>query len=76
MAGIPRQLEVAYRYAVVNPRMGRGWDLWQEHTIAVNWFFEGHIDKLTFDVSRVSLQEALGPDRYTTRYRIQWDVHF
>jgi hypothetical protein len=43
----------------------------------VNLFIEGHDDKWTFDVSRLSLQQpgAVG-GLHDFRYRLQWDVQF
>jgi len=73
---IPRQLEIGYRYGFVDWRDHRPHDHQQENTIAVNWFFEGHNDKLVFEVGRLSLQQPAGPDLHTTRYRVQWDIHF
>ena len=73
---IPRQLELGYRYGFVDPRTARTDDLQQEHSIVVNWFFEGHDNKLTFDAGRVSLARVGGPDLSRIRYRVQWDIHF
>jgi hypothetical protein len=72
----PRQPEVGYRYAFVDPASSRPGDLLQEHTAVINWFFEGHNNKLTFDAGRVSLAEAGRPDLHGVRFRAQWDIHF
>lgn len=73
---IPRQLELGYRYGFVDPRTARPDDLQQEHSIVVNWFFEGHDNKLTFDAGRVSLAQVGGPDLSRIRCRVQWDISF
>ena len=49
----------------------------QEFTIAANWFFAGHNNKLTFDYSYLTLDDsALGEDEGDHRVRLQWDVSF
>jgi phosphate-selective porin len=73
---VPRQLEIGYRYAYVDPHSARVGDLRQEHTVVVNWFFEGHDNKLTLDVGRVALAQVHGPDLSDIRFRLQWDIHF
>ena len=52
----------------------RDWQ--QELTGALNWFFRGHANKVTLDVSRITLQRADAPDLARSRVRLQWDVHF
>ena len=76
MEWVPSRLEVGYRYAYVDPNVLISGDLQQEHTVVVNWFFEGHSNKLSFDVGRVSLTEAGKPGLSAMRYRMQWDIHF
>jgi hypothetical protein len=44
---------------------------------SVNWFFWGHANKLSFDVSRLGLDRTSEPDLVAdTRYRAQWDIPF
>ena len=76
MDWVPRQLELGYRYAFVDPRTALPEDLRQEHTFLVNWFFEGHSNKLTFDFGRHSLDRLGQPGLSDLRARVQWDVHF
>lgn len=71
---IPKQLETAFRYAFVDRDTSAPDDLLQEFTFAVNWFFEGHSNKLTFDVSRLRLNQTGEPHLADTRYRAQWDI--
>jgi hypothetical protein len=72
---VPRQLEFAVRYAFVDPRIGRSNDLRHEAGVVANWFFKGHDDKLSVDVSRYSLAAAenLGS---RVGVRVQWDASF
>jgi phosphate-selective porin OprO/OprP len=77
---IPAPLEFAVRYASVDEpnavdrtfRNDR-----EEYTIGANWFFSGHNNKLTVDLSRLTLDDGLlGLDDSETRLRFQWDVSF
>lgn len=73
IAIIPRPLEFAYRYAFVDPEGVLGNDMLREHTVAVNWFFAGHRNKLTADYSHLTREGAYTP---IDRARLQWDVSF
>ena len=73
---VPKKLEVGYRYGFVDPNTAIPSEFRQEHTVLVNYFFEGHSNKLSFDVGRVSLDRADMPNLSVWRYRVQWDVHF
>jgi hypothetical protein len=49
----------------------------EEISLAANWFFSGHNNKLTFDVSHLSLDDNLvGRGESENRVRFQWDVSF
>ena len=76
----PEPLEIAARYAYVeepneNDRLiynERG-----EYTLAANWFFNGHRNKLTADFSHLTLDDGLvGVSESENRVRLQWDVSF
>ncbi len=77
---VPEQLELALRYAFVEEPnvLDRSLDNDREElSLAANWFFSGHNNKLTFDVSRLTLDDAvLGQDETENRVRVQWDVSF
>lgn len=76
----PEPLELAFRYAWVREpnEMNRSFDNErQEFTLAANWFFSGHNNKLTFDVSHLTLDDDfLGVDKSANRFRFQWDISF
>jgi phosphate-selective porin OprO and OprP len=74
--GKPRGLEVAARWAFVDPYASVARDRQHELTGGLNWFFRGHANKITFDVSRLSLEQAGAEDLVSHRARLQWDVHF
>jgi phosphate-selective porin OprO/OprP len=49
----------------------------EEYTLAANWFFAGHNNKLTLDYSYLTLDDGLtGIDNSESRIRFQWDVSF
>ncbi len=73
---VPKAVEVGYRYAFVDRNVGVPGTLMQEHTVVVNVFIEGHDNKLSFEVGRVSLARVNQPDLGELRYRFQWDVSF
>jgi hypothetical protein len=70
---IPQPLEFAYRYAFVDPDDTVRSDVKREHTVAANWFFEGHRNKITVDYSHLSQEGGFTP---VDRVRLQWDVSF
>ncbi len=75
---IPKPLEIAFRYAFVDPNVSVKNDKLQEFTGAINWFFAGHKNKLTLDGSVLKLDQpsTLGGDQHEQRIRLQWDVSF
>ncbi len=72
----PRQLEVAIRYAFVDPDIGVSGDKEQEFTPVLNWFFAGHRNKLTLDYSYLTLAQPGTSALTENRVRLQWDVSF
>jgi phosphate-selective porin len=71
----PEPLEFALRYAEVDPDGGDNKGKERETTMAANWFFGAHRNKLTADISRV-LRRDVADDQTETRFRLQWDVSF
>ncbi|UAB86128.1 porin [Zunongwangia sp. SCSIO 43204] len=69
----PKPLEIAARYANYTPNTNLDSNL-DELTLAFNWFFKGHRNKLTMEVSEFDLEtEDMGiKDEF--RFRIQWDI--
>lgn len=75
MKAIPKPLEIAGRWSFVDPNVSINNDAQYEAMGVVNWFFAGHANKLTADVSRLWLAQP-GPDKQEWRVRLQWDVSF
>jgi len=76
----PKQLELAARYALYFPTLDFT-DLntvqynEKEYTISLNWFFKGHSNKLTSEISFIDLEEN-EIKQPGWRIRLQWDVSF
>jgi phosphate-selective porin OprO/OprP len=73
---VPTQLEIAARYSFVDRRTERSNSLNHETTVVANWFFKGHDDKLSVDVSRYSLAMAQANLGSRVGVRVQWDASF
>jgi len=74
---VPKQLEFAVRYAFVDPNADRSNDLQQEVSAAINWFFAGHSNKLTFEISHLRVEDPiLLVEQSEERARMQWDISF
>ena len=71
----PEPLELAIRYARVDPDNNRSGDTEKEYTLGSNWFFHGHRNKLTLDISHVVRRQAPETDT-SNRVRLQWDWSF
>ncbi|NCD71127.1 porin [Mucilaginibacter sp. R11] len=70
----PRQLEIAARETVYRPNVDLRNNLQRETSLACNWFFKGHKNKLTAEVNYLSLQDPTVPMVGGYRFRIQWDI--
>lgn len=72
----PAPLELAARYATYKPDVASNSERFSEQTLALNWFFNGHKNKVTAEISEITMQQRsheIG-DRLT--WRLQWDVSF
>ncbi len=77
---VPKPLEFAIRYAFVeepNEDDRSFYNEREEYTIAANWYFAGHSNKITLDYSYLTIDDAfLNGDDNSNRMRLQWDVSF
>ena len=71
---VPEPLEIIARYAHVNNKTLYSNNI-NEYIVGANWFFSGHKNKLTFDLSYVENQDFIGSNN-NVRFRLQWDVSF
>lgn len=72
----PKPLEVAVRYATYEQVDNALDEEHFENAIAANWFFNGHRNKLTADVTRFSMDQTDIGSIDETRFRLQWDLSF
>jgi hypothetical protein len=73
---MPKPLEIAFRYAFVDPNVSAKNDKLSTYTTAINWFFAGHRNKLTIDGTWFTLAQPVGKDLNEQQIRLQWDVSF
>jgi hypothetical protein len=69
----PQPLEIAGQAAFYNPDIDLGDDLLREFSLAFNWFFNGHSNKLTTDITYFKFDFPGLQDQNQWRFRIQWD---
>lgn len=70
----PAPLEIAMRNALYRPNREAEQNREKETSLAFNWFFNGHQNKLTFETSYFNYVKA---DLHPTdewRFRVQWDI--
>lgn len=68
---IPRNLEFAGRYAFVDPNTRMKNDLQEEFSGIMTYFFNGHANKVNFQVSNLVVQ-----NQSDQRFWLQWDLTF
>ncbi len=73
---VPRPLELAARYAAVDPDGLRRENSRREVTFGANWFFNGHRNKVSIDTSRLHFDVPDGDRSSSRRVRVQWEVSF
>lgn len=80
MSAVPKQLELAARYAFVdepNETNVQVENKREEFTVGANWFISGHNNKVTVDYSRLYLDDRVqNRDVDDGRIRVQWDISF
>lgn len=76
VSAVPEPLELAARYAFVDPDLHVANDVRREYSAAANWFFEGHKNKVTLDATHFRTARAGAPMLKEERVRLQWDISF
>ncbi|MFD2826729.1 porin [Leeuwenhoekiella polynyae] len=71
----PKPLEVAVRYASFKPDRSQDTEL-DESSLAFNWFFKGHRNKLTAEISSFDYETPTEELKNELRFRVQWDISF
>lgn len=72
----PRPLEIAGRWAYVNPEHARADDGQSEALAGVNWYVRGHRNKISIDTGRLRYDTPTGMRVTDLRTRVQWEVTF
>jgi hypothetical protein len=74
---IPRELEVAGRYALVDMDTDRSNDKRSELSAAINYFFDGHSNKASVQLSRLTFEDPFRLQKAAeNRLWAQWDLSF
>lgn len=70
----PKPLELAGQFALYNPDIDASEDVLHEFSLAANWFFNGHANKLTTDITYFNYDYPglITVDEW--RFRLQWEV--
>jgi phosphate-selective porin len=72
----PEPLEIALRFAEVRPDLSIANNTQREAAVAFNWFFSGHKNKLTTELTRFTFQDQELPQEDELRFRLQLDISF
>lgn len=72
----PKPLEIAVRYATYEEVDNAADEQHFERAIAANWFFSGHRNKLTADITQFDIEQSAIGSVDETRFRLQWDLSF
>lgn len=73
---VPTELEIAGRYAWLDPNINVSGNNQEEYTGIINWFANGHNNKLSFEITQHVLQNPAGGNVAEQRYRSQWEISF
>lgn len=72
----PRPLELSARVAAVDPDRDGAGDTQREDVVGANWYFQGHRNKISVDVSRLHSARPEGTRTTDLRTRLQWEITF
>lgn len=73
---IPKKLEVATRYSMLDPDNDVSDDIGREYTGGINYYFRGHRSKIQADVGHFVTEEGDEHDRKENRVRLQYQIVF
>jgi len=71
---IPKELELAFRHAFYVSDINITDNSQQEFSLAANWFFHDHANKLTAEISYFNFEDAAVSIYDSYRFRLQWDI--
>lgn len=73
---VPRNLEIAGRYALVDPRLAENNIRQQEASGVMTYFVNGHRNKVNLQVSHLTLDPDGARSRSQQRVWVQWDLSY
>ena len=75
--GLPPRVEAAMRYAYIDPDDPRGSDDQREISAVINWFIDGHENKISAEIAHLTVGDpALQESDSRYRFRLQWELRF
>jgi hypothetical protein len=72
----PKPLEIAGRFSQYHPDVKIDANNQNEFAVALNWFFAGHKNKLTAEITQFVFNNRILPQESQTRFRVQYDISF
>jgi hypothetical protein len=72
---MPKKLEVAVRYSMLDPNNDVSNDLQREYTAGINYYFRGHRSKIQADVGHF-VTDGEEEDKRENRVRLQYQIIF
>ncbi len=73
---IPKKLEIAARYSMVDPDDDVSNDIQREYTAGVNYYFRGHRSKIQADFGTFITEQGSEQDKRENKYRLQYEIAF
>ena len=73
---LPKKLELAVRYSMLDPNNDVSNDIQREYTAGVNYYFRAHRSQIQTDFGHFVTEEGDGPDMNENRFRIQYQIIF
>ncbi|MEK6635659.1 MAG: porin, partial [Planctomycetota bacterium] len=73
---IPKKLEVAARYSMLDPDNDVKHDIGKEYTAGVNYYFRAHRSKIQADVGHFVTEQGNEDDKNENRVRVQYQIVF
>ncbi|GJQ49786.1 phosphate-selective porin O and P [Candidatus Kuenenia stuttgartiensis] len=73
---IPKKLEIAARYSMVDPDDDVSNDIQREYTAGINYYFRGHRSKIQADFGTFITEQGDEQDKRENKYRLQYEIAF
>jgi len=73
-SAIPKPLELAFRHSFYYPDLNQTADRQYEYSLAANWFFHAHLNKLTAQVTYMEFRNTATGLQEDLWIALQWDI--